>query len=202
MQLMYGTRNQAKLHAMNAVLSSLGIEMLSLNDTNLQMSPVIESGNNPLENARVKALAYYAAWKKPIFSCDSGLYIDGLAPSDQPGVHVRRVHGKELTDEEMIQYYSGLARHAGGEVRARYRNAICLVMDDGTMFDYDGDEIASEEFILTSKPHQKRNQGFPLDSLSKHLQTGKYYMDLTYDIANEDHIFMGFKNFFQKSLGL
>ena len=55
-----------------------------------------------IENARIKALAYYAALKRPVFTCDSGLYIDGLADSEQPGVHVRMVNGKRLTDDEMV----------------------------------------------------------------------------------------------------
>lgn len=40
----------------------------------------------------------------PVFASDSGLYIEGIEAERQPGVHVRRVGGKELTDEEMIDY--------------------------------------------------------------------------------------------------
>lgn len=38
--------------------------------------------------------------------------------------------------------------------------------------------MASEPFIITSKPHGKRIKGFPLDSLSIDIRTGKYYYDL------------------------
>lgn len=38
--------------------------------------------------------------------------------------------------------------------------------------------IATEPFILTKEPHQKRVDGFPLDSLSIDIETGKYYYDL------------------------
>ena len=38
--------------------------------------------------------------------------------------------------------------------------------------------IATEPFILVAEPHPKRVEGFPLDSLSVDIETGKYYYDL------------------------
>lgn len=38
--------------------------------------------------------------------------------------------------------------------------------------------IATEPFILVTKPHPKRVEGFPLDSLSVDVESGKYYYDL------------------------
>lgn len=160
-----------------------------------------ETGNNPLENARIKALAYYDILQAPVFSCDSGLYIEGLSTHEQPGVHIRRVGGRELSDEQMVAYYSGLAARFGGKVRARYRNAICLVTNYQTIYEHDGEDIASEEFFITSIPHQQRIKGFPLDSLSVHCKTNKYYLDLEddsrvgkYDPPQTN----GFRRFFER----
>lgn len=202
LEILYGTRNLAKINSMKKMLKNLDIKIISLNDINVEIGTIHESGNSPLENARIKALAYYKVWKKPIFSCDSGLYIHGINPSSQPGVHVRRVNGKELNDEEMIDYYTRLALNLGGEAKAKYKNAICLILSKEKIFQYDGDDIASEEFIITSKPHIKRNEGFPLDSISKDIETDKYYMDLTYYTANEESMINGFRNFFIRSLNL
>lgn len=202
MKILYGTRNAAKVNSMKNMLKNLPIEVISLNDINLEIGKIDESGDSPLENARIKAFTYYKELKQPVFSCDSGLYIDEISPSKQPGVHVRRVNGKELNDEEMIEYYTELALEAGGELRARYRNAICLNLDDKRVFEYAGDDIASEKFIITSKPHKKRKDGFPLDSISKDVQTGKYYMDLKAYTSNEQVMIEGFRNFFVKSLNL
>lgn len=202
MEILYGTRNLAKINSMKNMLKDLDIEILSLNDVDLKVGAVDESGNSPLDNAKIKAFAYYKAFKKPVFSCDSGLYIDGISPSSQPGVHVRRVRGKELNDEEMIEYYSELALNAGGEVRARYKNAICLILNEEEVFQYDGDDISSKQFIITSTPHKKRNKGFPLDSLSKDIETDKYYMDLTYHTAEEASMINGFREFFIRSLNI
>ena len=38
--------------------------------------------------------------------------------------------------------------------------------------------IATEPFVLVTKPHVKRVEGFPLDSLSIDIETGKYYYDI------------------------
>ena len=65
-----------------------------------------ETGNTPLENARQKAIAYYQVFKMPVFSCDSGLYFDEVPDEIQPGVHVRNVNGRCLSDDEMIAYYT------------------------------------------------------------------------------------------------
>lgn len=204
MKILYGTKNPSKISFMKRMLEGLDIEIITLNDIDLKVELIDESGNSPLENARIKAVAYYKSFKNPVFSCDSGLYIEGISEGKQPGVHVRRVKGKELSDDEMIGYYSGLALKAGGEVKAKYKNAICFVLDENNIFEYDGDEIASNEFILTSVPHKKRNNGFPLDSLSKEIKSGKYYMDLC-DYRNskkERSITNGYKKFFIKSLNL
>lgn len=82
------------------------------------------------------------------------------------GVHVRNVNGKRLSDDEMIDYYSRLVKIYGNLV-ARYKNAICFVMDDTHMYEAMEPSMESEKFILTDKPHSTiRKEGFPLDSIS------------------------------------
>ncbi len=202
MKLLYGTGNLAKLQSMKNMLSGLDIEIIGLKDIKTKVDFIDESGNTPLENARIKAMAYYNAIKIPVFSCDSGLYIDGIEPHLQPGVHIRRVMGRELTDEEIIEYYSSLAREAGGPLKARYKNAICLVLNDGNIYEYDGDDIASEEFFISDKAHSIKEMGFPLDSLSIHIGTGKYYFDIKKDDIStmESQITKGLRDFFIKAI--
>jgi len=78
MKLLYGTTNKSKIDFMEKRVAHLGIELLSLTDVSAPKICVAENGNSPLENARIKAMAYYDALKMPLFSADSGLYIDGL----------------------------------------------------------------------------------------------------------------------------
>jgi len=202
MKLLYGTSNKSKITTMQEHVAPLGIEILSLEDVNAPEIDIDESGSNPLENARIKALAYYNALGMPIFSCDSGMYIDGLDDNRQPGVHVRRIGGRRLNDDEMIAYYSALAKEFGGSIEARYINAICLVMDENIIHEYAGEDIASEYFNIVSQPHPNRSEGFPIDSLSVHIASGMYY----YDIANYKEKYFGiadgFSAFFRRALDI
>ena len=101
MKILYGTTNKAKLQAMKNALKDMDIQLIGLNDIENKLPVINESGNTPLENAQIKARAYYKAFGIPVFSCDSGLYFDEVADSDQPVLHIRRVNGIELTDEQM-----------------------------------------------------------------------------------------------------
>lgn len=202
-RLLYGTSNSAKIQHMKEMIGKLDIEVISLNDIgNSVIIPINEAGNEPLENAKIKAMSYYRELKTPVFSCDSGLYIEGLESNMQPGVHVRRVNGKELSDYEMIEYYTNLATEQGGIVKAKYKNSICLIMDDQNIFEYDGQDIASKEFIITSEPHLKRIKGFPLDSISIEIRTGQYYMDMDEkgSYSEENRMAEGFRDFFRRAI--
>ena len=203
MKLLYGTGNLAKLSAMRNRLEQLDIELIGLNDLRAEgkiIPEVIEDGNTPLENARLKAMAYYEAFQIPVFSCDSGLYFDNVPDEVQPGVHVRNVNGKCLSDDEMIDYYSGLVK-AYGNLVARYRNAICFVMDNTHIYEAMEPSMESEKFILTDKPHSTiRKEGFPLDSISLDIKTNKYYYDLPEDKLEQVAVEDGFLEFFKNVL--
>ena len=205
MKLLYGTGNLAKLSAMRNRLEQLDIELIGLNDLRVEgknVPEVKEDGNTPLENARLKAMAYYEAFQIPVFSCDSGLYFDNVPNEVQPGVHVRNVNGKCLSDDEMIDYYSGLVK-AYGNLVARYRNAICFVMDNTHIYEAMEPSMESEKFILTDKPHSTiRKEGFPLDSISLDIKTNKYYYDLSEDKLEQLAVEDGFLEFFKNILNL
>ena len=169
-----------------------------MKDLEQEIPDIIEDGKTPLENARKKALGYYYAYNMPVFSCDSGLYIDEIPEDIQPGVHVRIINGKRLSDNEMAAYYSGLAKKYG-DLTARYKNAVCLVLDLEHIYEAMEKSMESEPFIITDKPHgRKFKKGFPLDSLSIHMKTGKYYYDLEEDELNEFAVEDGFLEFFRK----
>lgn len=199
-KLLYGTGNPAKLDAMRKRLGGFGIEIIGLKDINMDIPDIPETGNSPLENARIKALGYYRAFRMPVFSCDSGLYIDNISDAEQPGIHVRTIGGKTLSDDEMLEYYTGLARKYG-DLTARYRNAICYVEDEEHVYEAMEENMASKPFILTSIPHSAiRKQGFPIDSISIDIKTGKYYYDLEESELDQVAVEDGFLEFFQKIL--
>lgn len=197
MKILYGTTNKGKLQAMKCAVNSLNIEIIGLNDLDSELPYINENGNTPLENAEIKAKTYYEIFHMPVFSCDSGLYFDELKEEEQPGIHVRRINGKELSDDEMIQYYASLAKQYGGKITGRYRNAIYFILDENHHYSSMDMSIASEPFILVAKPHLKRVEGFPLDSLSIDMASGKYYYDLNIkDVSTS--VDDGVRNFFSE----
>ena len=197
-QILYGTGNRAKLEVMRNRLVELDLEILGLEDMDGEIPEVSEDGMTPLENARRKALAYYKAFGIPVFSCDSGLYFDNVPEEVQPGVHVRTVKGKYLSDEEMLEHYTGLASEYG-DLRARYRNAICLVTDEKHIYESMDESLASRPFLLTAMPHSEvRHAGFPLDSISKDAESGKYFYDMTQAEMDLFAVQGGFLEFFRK----
>lgn len=198
MKLLFGTGNSAKLEAMKRRLEPLGIELIGLKEMNKEIPNVIENGNTPLENAEKKAKAYYEAFHIPVFSCDSGLYIDNIPDSEQPGVHVRTVNGKYLTDDEMLEHYTKMAAKYGNPV-ARYKNAICLYLSQNKIYSAMDKDMESEPFIIASTPHSNiRKEGFPLDSISIDMKTGKYYYDLTEEELDQVAVEDGFLRFFEE----
>lgn len=203
MKLLYATGNPAKFTAMQNRLSELGIELISLRDLRAQeirIPDVPETGSTPLENARQKALAYYEAFRMPVFSCDSGLYFEDVPEEIQPGVHVRTVNGVYLTDEQMLAHYIGLVKRYG-RLTARYRNAICFVQGPEHSYEAMEPDMESEKFWLTDTPHSSiRRAGFPLDSISVDPRTGQYFYDLPETAVDQVAVEEGFLTFFRRIL--
>jgi 8-oxo-dGTP diphosphatase len=201
MKIVYGTTNKAKIDFMKRRVEHLGIEILSLNDVGAPKMHIEENGNSPLDNAKIKALAYYEVLKMPVFSCDSGLYIYGLDDERQPGINVRG-QNDYMDDDETTRYYSALATEFGGRMTAWYQNAICLVLNNSQIHEYMGEDITSERFWLVSKPHDKgvKAKGFPLDCLSVHIESGKYYYDMDGYGEKYTNVDDGFAAFFKRIL--
>lgn len=198
MQLIYGTQNDAKLRTMREILTPLPVSVTGLQEIHSPLPDVDESGRDPLQNAVIKATAYYKALKQPVFSCDSGLFIEELPEERQPGVHVRNIGGRRLSDDEMIAHYAEIARRYGGACHAVYRNAICLVYDENHVYRHMGGDISGEMFLLSCVPHTSRREGFPLDSLSRQIASGAYYFDLNEKITTSTGD--GFQRFFREAL--
>lgn len=196
-ELLFGTTNSGKLNSMRDRLKNTNIQLIGLRDLNQEIPIAKEEGNSPLWNARQKAMTYYKTYQRPVFSCDSGLYMQGIPEELQPGVFVRRVNHKELTDEEMLLYYSNLAKEYG-DIKAYFQTAICLVIDEEQIYEKMDDELKSEPFLLTARPHKKYVPGFPLDGISIDIKTGKYYYDLETS-KNYDQYDAAFVRFFEEA---
>lgn len=174
MTLFYATGNKSKLHNMYYRLKDYPIRVVCPDDLNVHIN-VEENGKTAVENALNKASAYYQTLKIPTIAGDSGVYIAGISPEDQPGLYVRRVNGNVLSDDEMIAYYAGLAGKAGRDYILQYFTGIALITEKGT-FTHELKEIPLK---LCSVPNTNRNhRGNPLDVVTM-LEDGRYFNDLT-----------------------
>lgn len=73
MKILYGTTNKGKLQAARKWMTNLDIELVGLHDMEQPIPEVDESGKTPLENARLKADAYYQAFGSPVRPFESVL---------------------------------------------------------------------------------------------------------------------------------
>lgn len=202
MKLIYGTENAGKLAFMRKYLENLPIEIIGIGELSFEKPEIDEKGKFPLENAREKALAYYRVLKQPVFSVDSGLFIEGLSEEEQPGVHVRRLGNKRMNDQKMRAYYKSIAERFGGRCTAGYRNGICLVFSEDEIYEHEGDDISWDKFYLSTDERPQEQEGFPLDAISLDYKTGAHFYDL-YKSEKEKAVTEdknGFEEFFRKAL--
>lgn len=174
MKVLFATTNQAKVGKYKEALKERGIELITINDLDFKLD-IDENGKNAIENAYIKAKAYYERTKIPTIGMDNCLFIEQLPEEKQPGTHVRRVNGKELTDEEMIEYYTNLVKEYGGKLTAKwvYGMVICTGQERKEY------SWSKSDFYLVDKPCEKRNPGYPLDSISVMPENNQYWLELT-----------------------
>ena len=182
MKLLFATTNPAKIKKYAEELKKNNIEVITIKDLGINLH-VEENGKNAIENAFIKAKAYYDATGIPTIGMDNNLFIEELPEDKQPGTHVRRVNGKELNDEEMIEHYTNLVKKYGdGKLKAKWVYGMVL---------YNGKDIkeyswSKSHFYFVDKPSEKRNPGYPLDSMSIMPECNKYFVDLTEEDKNKN----------------
>ena len=108
---------------------------------------------------------------------DDTMYIEGIPEDKQPGVYVRRVNGKRLTDEEMIEHYTNLVKTYGkdGKLNTKWISGL-VIIKDGSIFTYTD---VTSEYYLVDTPVKDMREGYPLSSILVNKRTNKYDIYLT-----------------------
>ena len=181
MKVLFATTNPAKIKKYSGRLKENGIEVITLKDIDVNIN-IEENGKNALENAYIKAKTSYDATNIISIGMDNNLFIEDLPEEKQPGTHVRRINGKELNDEEMIEYYTNLVKQYGGKLTAKWVYGMVV---------YDGKEAkkytwSKSHFYFVDKPCKIRNLGYPLDSISIMPEYNKYFVELTKEEKNNN----------------
>ena len=175
-KVLFDTENASKAKRFKDKLLKNNIEIITINDLAEKIS-VEENGKDAIENALIKARAYSEIENIPVFAMDDNLYIDEVPEEKQPGMYVRRVNGKRLSDDEMIEYYSSLAHEYGkeGKLTCRWVYGIAVI-NNGIESTYTWNK---EDFYIVDRPSNKINPGYPLNTISVNKKLNKYFTDLT-----------------------
>lgn len=189
-KILFATGNESKAKRFSKGLEEHGIKVLSLKDIDIDID-VDENGKDAIENAIIKAKAYSSVVDIPVMAMDDNLYLDGVPEDKQPGMFVRRVNGKRLSDEEMIEHYSNLVKQYGtdGKLIGRWVYGMAVISND-KLNTYTWNK---KDFYMVSKRSDKVDIGYPLNSISVNIELNKYFTDMTEEDKenvkeNEDHV--------------
>ena len=173
-EILFATGNKSKAKRFTKGLLANDIKVLTLEDVNINIE-VEENGTTAIENALIKARDYAKETNLPVFAMDDTLYLENVPEDKQPGMYVRRVNGKRLTDEEMIEYYSNLAKEYGtnGLITGRWIYGMALI-SNGHEYTY---TWSKENFYITSTPSKIINPGYPLNTISINIKLNKYFTE-------------------------
>ena len=83
MKVLFATNNPAKIKYYEKELNRNGIEVITIKDLEKSIE-IEESGKDAIENASIKAEAYYKEYKMPTIAVDDTLFIEGLSDEKQP----------------------------------------------------------------------------------------------------------------------
>lgn len=190
-QIIFATSNESKAKRFSKGLKELGIEVLSLKDIDVKLD-VKEDGNTAIENALIKARECYRKTRRPSMGMDDTLYMEGVPKDLQPGLFVRRVNGKNLTDEEMIEHYTNLVKEYGvdGRINCKWIYGLAVINEKGEEATY---TWSKDDFYMVSTKSDKINPGYPLNSISKYKKLDKYFTEVTLEDmklieVNEDDV--------------
>ena len=175
-KVLFATGNQTKAKRFTNGLKERGIEVLTIKDINEEIE-IVENGKNAIDNALIKARAYSKITSLPVFAMDDTLYIENIPEEKQPGMFIRRVNGKRLNDDEVIEHYTNLVKMYGneGKLTCRYVYGIAVI-NNGKESTY---SWSKGDFYMVEKPSDRIKPGYPLDTISINKKINKYFTDIT-----------------------
>ena len=176
-QVVFATNNPSKAERFSEGLKAKNIEVVSLKDLDLTLD-IEENGRNAIENALIKARACFKKTGMCSIGMDDTLYMENVPLDKQPGLFVRRVNGKSLNDEEMIQYYTNLVKEYGndGRINSKWIYGLAVINELGEEATY---TWSKDNFYMVSEPSVVINPGYPFNSISKYKKLDKYFTDIT-----------------------
>ena len=170
-EVFFATMNKDKIMKMKNRLKDLDINLITPYDININIE-IEENGKSVVENATLKAKAYFDKIKIPTIATDSALYVEKFEV--QPGLFVKRINGVTLNDEKLEEHYINELNKVGGKSNAFYVTGIVIVQCGKV----DSIEIKEDNFIFTSKKYEGKKGLDPLSRLEYDDKIKKYFCQL------------------------
>lgn len=130
MKLVLASNNAHKLSELSAILSTLGMEVVSQKEAGVFVEPE-ENGATFEENSYIKAKAVMDACGLPTVADDSGLMVDALG--GEPGVYSARYGGEACkSDRDRLEYLLKKMETVPDEQRgAHFVSVITMLTPEG-----------------------------------------------------------------------
>ncbi|HLC90821.1 MAG TPA: non-canonical purine NTP pyrophosphatase [Candidatus Nanoarchaeia archaeon] len=159
-KLLIATKNQGKYQGIKTVLSSLPVELISLDYLQIDDSLFIEDGKTFAENAEKKAKFYSKKSKLMTLADDSGIEVEAL--QGELGIKTRRWGlGEKASDEEWLNFFLKRMEKEKNR-RAKFISCICLADKDGNVLAVGEGEVQG---TLTEDIQASLKPGVPLSSI-------------------------------------
>lgn len=105
------------------------------------------------------------------------MYIKKFSDEKQPGLNVKRINGIEVSDEELLRYYSFELEKVGGDSKGQWVNSISMILSEHKIYT----KSFSRETFFTSRVSSVINPGEPLSSIQIDPYTGVYRSEIPLD---------------------
>lgn len=184
MTLVCATNNLHKLREIKHILSSLPVELLSLNDFPRVFLPP-ECGKTYEENALLKARQVFHFLGLPSLSDDTGLEVEALG--GKPGIFSSRYGNSDSQRRERL--LQELKDVPWEKRKAKFVCAVAFVYPRGEVV-FRGEVPGFITF------EERGTNGFGYDPLFFHPETGKTYAELSEEEKNSlSHRFLALSKF-------
>lgn len=165
------SNNKHKVEEIMAILSPLGITLLTMADVGLKDLDIEENGDTFEANALIKARAVHALTGMPTLADDSGLAVNCLEGA--PGVYSARFAGEPKSDTRNNAKL--LEALTGYQTEARKAHFVCVLafVSDTESYTLRGE---AHGYILEA---ERGNHGFGYDPLFFSIEAQKSFAELS-----------------------
>jgi len=176
MKIFLATNNKAKIERFKKLINHIdaSIELYSPEELSIKVIDTVENGTTLMENAELKAQAYFGKVDMPILSNDTGFYVEGDGFVDAPKRKaLEGVNENDLSEEEiskrLLNFWKSVATRHGGKVDAAWVEAFVVLYPNGEIKKAE----SRREVVLTDKEFGTPHIHFPVRALYYSKATNK-----------------------------